>query len=412
MRAHDTDWRRAAALFLLAAIPRLAYLLILRPEFDGAYWVLSDSLIHTGSIAVDGVRNTDYDPLYPAFLAALRVIARHHVAIVQALQALVASAGAPLADRLARSLTGSTRIGALAALCYAFDLLLIRQSVAEGPLMLVTVLVVAWAAWFVDAETPADAVKVAAALALAVLARATALPLVALSAILLIAGPRHAHESRAPHARLAMLSTAVIAAVILPFSWRSFSLNGSWWPTRSGINLFIGNSPYTSQLLPAYDLDLLQPLAGAETNDALTRRALDYMKADPRRTLREKAVNVVYAFWPPLVPRTIALAQTDVVIKPSGEISVVNPVERPALEVLPYSVWYAAVLVAAMAGVTIRRKELRRDAALWSVLATFTAAQVVVFPATRYRAPMEFVLLFYAAVAVDRLLARPTRRAT
>jgi len=406
VRARDSASVRIAALFLLAALPRL------RPEFDTAYWALSESLLRDGSIAVNGVRSTDYDPLYPIFLASLRLIARHHIVVVQALQVLVASVGAPLVDRLARSLTGSARIGMLAAACYACDLLLIRQSAGEGPLMLVAVLVLAWAVWFAEAVTPADGVKAGVALGLAVLARAIALPLVVLAAILRVIDPwdsrnsRDSGNSRASRVRLAIVSTTMAAALILLLPLRNHSVNGSWWPTRSGINLFIGNSPYTAQLLPAYDLDLLQPLAGAESDDVLTRRALDYMKQDPRRTLREKAMNLVYVFWPPLVPRTIALEQTSVAVDPSGAITVINPVERPALEVIPYSLWYAGVLAAAAAGVMIRRRELRRDGVLWSVVATFAAAQVVYFPATRYRAPMEFVLLFYAAVTIDRVVAR------
>jgi hypothetical protein len=42
-----------------------------------------------------------------------------------------------------------------------------------------------------------------------------------------------------------------------------------------------------------------------------------------------------------------------------------------------------------------------------SIAIVITAVNVVYVPATRYRSPMEFVLLFYAAVA-----ARPMARKT
>jgi hypothetical protein len=35
------------------------------------------------------------------------------------------------------------------------------------------------------------------------------------------------------------------------------SVNGSRLPTRSGMNLYLGNSPYTSMLLPGDDPDVL-----------------------------------------------------------------------------------------------------------------------------------------------------------
>jgi hypothetical protein len=41
---------------------------------------------------------------------------------------------------------------------------------------------------------------------------------------------------------------------------------------------------------------------------------------------------------------------------------------------------------------------------LGCVLATFVVAHAVYFPATRYRVPIEFVLLFYAAVTFDHWL--------
>jgi uncharacterized membrane protein len=50
----------------------------------------------------------------------------------------------------------------------------------------------------------------------------------------------------------------------------------------------------------------------------------------------------------------------------------------------------------------MRRRDWRRDAILWSNAAVLILVHVVYFPATRYRAPMEFVLLFYAAVALAR----------
>ena len=64
------------------------------------------------------------------------------------------------------------------------------------------------------------------------------------------------------------------------------------------------------------------------------------------------------------------------------------------------------MLALAVAGVWLRRRDIGRDAILWCVVVTFVAAHALYFPTTRYRVPMEFVLLFYAAVALDRWAGR------
>jgi len=77
---------------------------------------------------------------------------------------------------------------------------------------------------------------------------------------------------------------------------------------------------------------------------------------------------------------------------------------RPLADQLTYAVSYVPVLAAALAGIWVRRRALRHDLILWCIVLTFVAVHVVYFPATRYRAPMEFVLLFYAAVGIGALV--------
>ena len=84
-----------------------------------------------------------------------------------------------------------------------------------------------------------------------------------------------------------------------------------------------------------------------------------------------------------------------------------NPRPRPRIEVLAYSAFYTPVLLAALIGIYLRRRDLlRRDAVLWCVIGTFAAIHALYFPATRYRAPVEFVLLFYAAAPANELFRR------
>jgi hypothetical protein len=401
-------------LFSLAALVRLGYLFAFRPSFETDYWTLSTSLIHDGSLAIDGIRTTDYEPLYPVFLAVTRVLARDQVLIVQVIQLATASLGAVYLYRLACALTNRWQVAAIAASLYALDPLLIRQAAQPADSALVTPLLVAFAYYFV---TSADAVGMALAgmvLGLVVLTRATGLPLVLFAAALLLAERR---------LRPALALTLAVVVLVLPFALRNRSVNGSLWPTRSGLNLYIGNSPFTSALLPDYDVDILEEAAAAliegelshlssgsseysRAADALfSRHAVDYMAERPLETLRQKALNVLYFFSPRLVPFYVAVPETRAVIR-SGHIVVEHARRRPAIEVVSYSAFYAPVLVVALAGIALRwrKRELSRDVVLWSIVMTFTAVHALYFPATRYRAPVEFVLLFYAAVALHHWL--------
>jgi hypothetical protein len=401
-----------ACLFLFALLPRVAYFLLFRPPFDTTYWALAGSLLRSRSLALDGVRVTDFEPLYPIFLAICRAITGDRALIVQLLQIAATSLGAVYLYRLALHLTHDARVGVIAALLYAFHPLLVRQAGAASDLALVTTLLVVFAYAWVSIDGLAGAAIAGVCLGLAVLTRAMVLPLLACGLLVLLVDGRRDHAA-------AFACSAIL--LIAPLALRNHTVNGSWWPTRSGLNLFIGNSPYTAALLPDYDLDLLEGSAyelfsrerpdllpsapeNAEAVDAfLTRRALTYMTDHPLATLGQKALNVVYVFSPRLVPFRIAGAGTRAVIRAAGEVAIENSVSRPRVEVIAHAVASSFVLAAAVAGVYIRRRNLRQDAILWGVIATFIVVNAVYVPATRYAAPMTFVLLFYAAVAVARV---------
>lgn len=140
------------------------------------------------------------------------------------------------------------------------------------------------------------------------------------------------------------------------------------------------------------------------------------MAEDPLRTLRQEALDIFYFFSPRLVPLHIANSDTRAVIR-SGHVIVENPQRRPRIELVSYSAFYTPVLLAALIGIYVRRRDRSRDAMLWCIVANFIAIHALYFPATRYRAPMEFVPLFYAAAALQHLLStrwiaaiKPTRQ--
>jgi hypothetical protein len=405
----STRWR-AGWIVLFAALPRLIYLLAARPSSSGFYWALSDGLLRNGSLAIDGHKTTEFEPLYPIFLAVSRVLVADQAFFVQLLQIGVAVIGAVCLYRLTTALTGRPRVAAIATALYALDPLLVREAVVHNESALLTTLLVAFAGAFVSATTAFGAGLAGMWLGLAVLTRTAALPMLALGPAVLVAKARY-------RAALAMLAASLF--VVLPLPIRNHIVNGSLWPTRSGLNLFIGNSTYTSALLPDQDLDILQeqatslvnarlpgagdlPLQSAEraVDRLLTREALAYIAAHPLQTLRQKALNVLYYFSPRLVPYRIATEDTRIATGPTGQITVEHTVARPFFEVIGYAAFSSFVLVCALAGVYLRRRRLRADAILGCIALTFVAVNAMYVPATRYRAPMEFVLLFYAAAAL------------
>jgi hypothetical protein len=279
--------------------------------------------------------------------------------------------------------------------------------------------VIVFAYAFVSIRGAAGAAAAGAALGLAVLTRFMMLPLVLFGfAILLLEGKRRSSGAFAAAALL----------VVSPWAIRTHAVNGSWWPTRSGMNLFIGNSPYTAALVPNYDLDLIEdpayamfagarpdldpsmPEYAAALDRFLTRQALGYIFGHPVRTMRQKAINAWYCFSPRLVPFTISGPGTRVMTGPTGQVWVEDSVRRPRIEVIAHALASSFVLVAAVAGIWMRRQLLRRDAILWAVVATFTTVNALYVPASRYGAPMTFVLLFYAAVPVAAFVEESRRR--
>jgi 4-amino-4-deoxy-L-arabinose transferase-like glycosyltransferase len=405
----------ATRLFVLSCLTRLGYLFLFRPSFDGVYWNLASQLFeHSDSGARAIPVTTDFEPLYPIFLAAVRLVVGDRAILVQIAQTAVASLGAVYLYLLALTLTGRERIAVIAAVLYALDPLLIRQAAAASDLALVTVLLLAFSFHFVNAAHTSQVATAGIVLGLAVITRSMTLPLVIFAAAVLIAQRR---------VRAALILTTAVALFVLPLVMRNWRINGSLMPTRSGLALYVGNSPFSSAVLPDYDVDILEEYADDDVrarlshledtspeysraaNELLTQQAIDHMRERPMATIRQKALNIVYFFSPRLVPFYIAGPDTRAIHR-DGQIVVEHAYERPALEWISYSVFYAPVAMAAIWGVFLSRRFLGRATILWCVVATFVTIHALYFPATRYRAPIEFVVLLYASVAIDGLAQR------
>jgi hypothetical protein len=407
-----------AAVFAAAFVPRILYLLSTHPAGENYQWDLAGSLLSNGSLSIDGVKTTAFEPLYPLFLAVSRLLVGDHVAFVRLIQCGVGAIGAVLLYRLTMALTGRSRAGLVAASLYAAYPLLIRYAVDLSDTTLTAVLLIGFAGAFVT-DTPRRSVGAGAWLGLVMLTRTMALPLVPLGAAI---------RWRVRGWRAAAAFTATAFLVVAPYAVRNYGLNGALLPTRGGLNLFISNCDYTAGVLPGYGPDILVPYAASALDRlgdiggppspareraedrAFTRMALAHVTADPLGTLELKLRNVGYFFSPMLTPWRDPTAE--IVFHPgaNGQFTIEGDRPRPPVDLLVYTASYVPVVALALAGLWIRRREWRSDAILWCVVSTFAVVHAVYFPTTRYRAPMEFVLFVYAAAALDRWMTVTTAR--
>jgi hypothetical protein len=349
------------------------------------------------------------------FLTSVRLLVGDRMLVVQAVQCVVASLGAVFLYKLATALTRRSRVGLIAGMLYAAYPLLIRHTPDPSESALMTTLLIAFASAFVASPTAVTVAAAGLCLGLAVLTRTMALPIVPLAAAVRC----RSHGWRAG-ALLVIVSTLVIA----PYSIRNYLLNGTLLPTRSGLNLFISNSEHTGKIFPDHGPDVLgeyvhalrtrempgerapSPALERELDVMWTRQALEHIRQHPATTLALKAKNIPLFFSPRLVPYHELTTETRLRIGGEGRVEVDNAPPRPVMHQLVFAVTYTPVLVLAAFGVWLRRDDLYRDAVLWCIGATFVAVHAVYFPTTRYRAPIEFIFLFYAAVTLDRWMMR------
>jgi len=417
MASSHADWPIYLRLWTLAAAVRLLYLAAAQPPFTLYYWDAASSLIQFGSLALEGVTTAAIEPLYPLFLAAVRLVAGDRPLLVQTVQTLVASAGAVYLYKLAVALTGRRQVGTAAAMLFAVYPLLIRHSVDGTESALLTTLLIAFACRFVTMRGIVDAAAVGGWLGLAILTRVVALPLLVIAPLI--------SSTKSSRAAIAMAGTALL--VLAPWAVRNYSLNGEVMPARAGINLFIANSEYSSGVIADYGPDILLPYARSrlaaegladlpdtpraeQQGDAAYRRlALAQIRRHPVDTLRLKIRNVFTFFSPVLVPHRDTSAATEIRLGEDGRSTVLYSIPRPLSHRIMYSLSYSAVIALAGLGFYRRRHDLAADAILWWVLLTFAAVHAVYFPSTRYRAPVDFVFLFYAGVAVDAFVGARRR---
>jgi 4-amino-4-deoxy-L-arabinose transferase-like glycosyltransferase len=402
--------RRAALVFVVCAAPRLLALAVFPHAASTYYDELATGLLTTGRFGFDGVPSTYIEPLYPAFLAAARMLTGNSTEAVLLLQIALASFGGVLLFRLGSRLAGP-QAGLYAAMFYAFHPYLIRQSVALLEITLCATLAIAATLRLSRVEGARDAAGAGVLLGLLMLTRASFAPVVVGAAAWL-----------AWRGRVRLAAVLVVTALLVQAPWlvRNTRVDGSPIPSRVGENLYLSTSRYAT-VLPVHDIDLLVPLALADVQDAvptaqlgpgLAERAIDramlaravaFMREQPAEVLWLKVRNVLYLFTPQLLPRYTKSAAAFAVVQ-AGVVHVFNERRRPWIEDVSHAVAQSAIML--LAAIGLRRRGLQdKDVPLLVMLATGAAVCVGFFPTTRLMSPVMFVVMFYAAVGLESLRA-------
>lgn len=401
------DRLTAAHACILCLAVRLAFLLTplgRSSRGNSNYWSFSEIFLN----GAWSRRSTFLEPLYPLFLAAARWATGDRFLLVMTVQILTAVLGCWGLYRLSTLWCGERRIALLASLIYAFYPYAVRQSAAIIYLPLLTTLLI-FALWaYQGVPKRGAALGFGVFSGLACLTRAEFLPVFMLLLAVLL---RRRLFSQA------LTAAAALALLTAPFAAANYVRDGSLSPTRSGFILLKGNCRYSDQLLPEHSLDLLNgyiqglllkerpDLSGASNrlkDRFFFRQALEYMGENPLRTLKLKALNVFYLYSPRLVPYFLVGEDTRVEFSGS-RVHVRNAARRNLmLEVIHFAA-AAGLLACAAVGLLLRRG-LPGNWLPLTVIAYFTATYALFFPSTRLRAGFEFLLMFYAGAALQRLL--------
>jgi hypothetical protein len=396
--------RQAAAIFLGCALPRLCAVLLWPADTGTLYYQLANAIATQGPRALGGSLAARIEPMYPAFLAAGRMIGGDHPLALLLLQIGVGSAAGILLFSLTSALTGSRRTAAIAATLYAISPYLVRQSAAFMEVTLAVSLLIAFVWSVARPQSSKTAAATGAILAAAVLTRMSFLPIAAGGLLLLARAGR----------RQAVAATMAFAALLGAWIGIARAAGGSPFPARIGENLLVSTSEWTRAIVPQTNVDVLLPVVDARARETLRRRgsldpsagqidgvmledALAFARSHPGDALLLKLRNAVYAVLPRLLPHTERRGSAEVV----GGVLVVPPqARRPLAFELAAGGFQAMLLAGAAAGMWKRRYHLAgTDAGLLLVAGSVLAVNIAFFPTSRLLAPMTFVLMFYTAEA-------------
>ncbi len=413
---------------LLAAVfitPRLVYWLayVFFPDKVNAdhlnhYWILSESLIREGRLVLEGARETtQIEPLYPVFIAAARILTGDSVAGVLLCQILFAFVGYIYFYKLCRVFLKDSKVAFIAGVIYSVSPYFIRSSVKiiEVPFFRSLLVIAVYYALESSKGLP-QALRAGFFWGLALLTRSMILPAFLALAVKLV------FERKIREAAVFFLSGFLVCAPMLTYN---HSVDGSFFPTRGGVNFFLGNCKYYSRVMPLFHVDNLEgyayELLAKERPDLVNasdrrkdqffyQKSFDFIKNNFWRFLKYKALNISYFFSTSMLP-IHPLGSSSIFVSDEGkiEVEIINGAfpARGALEILAHSFFRGFILMFSVLGVFMKRKQLFLKDLVFTVLFfNFLGVYTLFWPSTRLYAPVMFVPMIYAAYALMKMLSK------
>lgn len=404
-------------LLLLGAAARGIFLLSKFPLEDptwSPHWNLATGILKYGTFGYSGEKVTNLEPGYSFFLAVSRWIFQENLTLVFVSQIAVSLLGIVFLYALTLKITQNVNAARLSAAFFAFYPYLIGQTVSIIEVTLVTSLLLLCAHFWAAAnqnKTLKSAVFCGFFFGLTFLTRSMILPCLGLCLLAFLLQKK---------IKVFLAASLVFLAVVLPWAARSYSVDGTLIPPRGGWNFLQGNCPYSDKIIPAYNPDLLDAYVsrllekerpdlangpegqtlGRDVDQFFAAKAFEFIKENPWRFLRLKILNVFYLYHPRIVPFYSMDRQTKILFTGPETFEVDGIPERGSLKEAAHFVFYGFLLAAGVWGIWTRRKEWRQDLFFYFLALNFTVVYALYWPATRLRAPMDFIFMFFGASAV------------
>ena len=427
-----------ARLTLLLAFPQVFAFSEPGAEIHGseAYDEYAVNLVDTGVYGrVPGLADAGLPPLYSYLLSLIyRLFGRHYVAVAAAHIIFDALSIALLYD-ISRRLfprdpqTGE-RIGALAGLFFALYPYLIFQNLTLNDTAL-WILLLHLFVWLLlrlrqrealDRDTLLLAAAAGAVLGISTLARAL------LPALALLAAVWFLFKLNWTQTLLRLLPVALVSVVVvLPWLLRSGRIYGDFVPIalNSGENIYQGNNPHAAAVFRAgYDVQWLPPPLEAppleepaRRNDFLAEAGWRYLRENPA-AIPELLLIKLGVYWNPKVTplrnlregERLAVDEGGAVVVISGAGSHIGVTAANAayqdeglfnlVGRAVHVVYFGGLLLLAVAGVWLSRREWRMLSLLVFVQVSQTLMYLLFHPSTRYRSPTDPLLFVFSAYAV------------
>lgn len=404
-------------LFLLAAAVRGVFLLTKLPLEDprwSPHWNLATGLLKYGTFGYQGERVTNIEPGYPVFLALSRWIFQENLALVFLSQIAVSALGVLFLYALTLRITENVRTARLSALFFTLYPYLIGQSVSIIEVTLVASILILCAYFWAAAnrtQSLKSAVFCGLVFGLTFLTRSMVLPCFAFCLLAFVFQKKF---------KVFFASSLIFLAVVLPWALRSYSVDGTIVPPRSGWNFLQGNCAYSDKVIPAYNPDLLDAYVsqllekerpdlsegpdretlGRDVDRFFTAKAFEFIKENPWRFLKLKILNVFYLYHPRIVPFHSMDRQTKIHFTGPETFEIEGIPERGAAREFAHFIFYGFLLLSGIAGIWMRRRQWRKDLFFYFLALNFTLVYALYWPATRLRAPMDFIFMFFSAYAL------------